>query len=330
MKKSDIRRIIKEELINELRASSINEAFGDPLVAKLDKLGRGSLHTRYRKFWDAAAKTYDIAWDKLPKGSFRKVQPSSPDVKKGMAFYVINQDIANPFASSKGWAYDRTLRGPAVLAVTVNNKIQYHGRQGGMGSKTATSSYRGNPDPIGKGAYGTMMVKKLRELADVVYVFDLDAYRGGTSALKAKRAELKLGKDTFKDAKAWKQANLNRYKEILNARVGTRDQVDSMVAKIVQMSNEIVADSTALPRLGRYSQIMATVNGKEVELENVTKAMSKALYYYGEYIQMQNEAEKQGDDQYSKKYSEDRMKQKAGDIKIIMNKFKSGKLDGWY
>jgi len=103
-----------------------------------------------------------------------------------------------------------------------------------------------------------------------------------------------------------------------------------MVAKIVQMSNEIVADSTALPKLGRYGQIMATVNGKEVELENVTKAMSKSLYYYGEYIQMQNDMEKSGEEEYSRKYNEDRMKQKAGDIKIIMNKFKSGKLDGWY
>ena len=134
----------------------------------------------------------------------------------------------------------------------------------------------------------------------------------------------------FKDAKAWKAANLSRYKEILNARVGTRDQVDSMVAKIVQLSNNIVAESMGLPKLGRYNQIMATVNGNEVELENVTKGMSKALYYYGEYIQLQNEAEKQGDDQYSKKYSEDRMKQKAGNIKMILNKFKSGKLDGWY
>jgi len=85
-----------------------------------------------------------------------------------------------------------------------------------------------------------------------------------------------------------------------------------------------------LPKLGRYGQIMATVNGNEVELENVTKAMSKALYYYGEYIQIQNDMEKSGDEDYSKKYNEDRMKQKAGDIKIIMNKFKSGKLDGWY
>jgi len=82
--------------------------------------------------------------------------------------------------------------------------------------------------------------------------------------------------------------------------------------------------------MGRYNNIMATVNNNEVELENVTKAMSKSLYYYGEYIQLQNDMEREGDASFSKKYNEDRMKTKAGDIKKILNKFKSGKLDGWY
>jgi len=323
MKKSDITRIIKEEVVKLLRSTSINEAFGDPLAAKLSKLGLQN--SRWTNFWRSASKTYDIAWDKLPKGSFRKVQPTDVSIKKGMAFYVINQDIANPFASSKGWAYDNNLRGPAVLAVTIDNKIQYYGRDGGIGQK---GGYK-QGSAVGKGSYGTLMVKKLKQLADVVYVFDLESYRGGTSALKASRAELKLGKDTFKDAKAWKQANLRRYQDIIQARVGGRDQVDAMVAKIVKMSNASVVEAMAMPKLGRYNNVLAMVNNKEVELEHVTKGMSKALYYYGEYIQIQNDIEK---NQYGGRdeYNQDRMKEKAGDIKKILNKFKSGKLDGWY
>jgi len=327
MKKSDLRRIIKEEVINVIRNKNITEAFGDPLAAKLDKLGLSN--TKWKSFWRSSAKTFDIAWDKVPKGSFRKVQPTDASVKTGMAFYVINQTIPNPFASSKGWAYDNNLRGPAVLAVTVNNKIQYYGRDGGIGMKQAGSYRRSASDPVGKGSYGTLMVKKLKELADVVYVFDLDSYRGGTTAMKGQRAELKLGKDTFKDAKAWKQANLRRYQDIISARVGGRDQVDAMVAKIVKMSNASVEEAMALPKLGRYNNVLATMNNNEVELEHVTKGMSKALYYYGEYIQLQNDIEK---NQYGGRdeYNLDRMKDKAGDIKKILNKFKSGKLDGWY
>ena len=336
MKKSDLRRIIKEEVINMIRTTNINESFGDPLIAKLDKLGM--TNTKWRSFWRSAAKTYDIAWDKLPKGSVRKVQPTDSAVKTGMAFYVINQDVPNPFASARGWAYDNNLRGPAVLAVTVDNKIQFYGSSGGIGAKQKGSYRRSASDPVGKGSFGTMMVKKLKQLADVVYVFDLESYRGGTTAMKGKRAELKLGKDTFKDAKAWKRANLERYQDIIQARVGSRDQVDAMVAKIVKMSNVSVEEAMALPKLGRYNNVLAMMNNNEVELEHVTKGMSKALYYYGEYIQIQNDLEKDkaeplnnDDPGYNRfKYSEDRLKEKAGDIKKILNKFKSGKLDGWY
>ena len=66
MKRSELRKIIKEEYIKIL-----SEAFGDPIAQKLQKLG--GLDAGYQKFWRSAANKYDIAWDKLPKGSFRKI-----------------------------------------------------------------------------------------------------------------------------------------------------------------------------------------------------------------------------------------------------------------
>jgi len=326
MKKSDIRRIIKEELVLELRGSHINEAFGDPLAAKLAKLGARDLNRSYKNFWTAAAKTYDIAWDKLPKGSIRKVQPNSPDVKKGMAFYVINQDVKNPFASSRGWAYDDVLRGPAVLAVTIDNKIQYYGRQGGIGSKQATSSYRGAPEPIGKGAYGTMMVKKLKELADEVYVFDLESYRGGTTALKAKRADLKLGKDEFTDHKKWKAANLQRYKQILQNRIGTRDQVDAMVLNAVKLTNAAVEEAMEVPKLGRYDELMTTLNGNEVQLKAVTYIQGQILQQYARYIQFENQEEKEKEASYGSDYYSRQKKEVALDIKNKVREIETGKV----
>ena len=323
MKKSDIKRIIREEVINMLRGSNINEAFGDPIAAKLSKLG-GLRSSRWSNFWRSSAKTYDIAWDKLPKGSFRKVAPTSPDVKKGMAFYVINQDVENPFASSRGWAYDRILRGPAVLAVTIDNKIQYYGRDGGIGSKSATKSYRGQGDPIGKGAYGTLMVKKLKELADDVYVFDLESYRGGTKALKAKRADLKLGKDTFTDHKKWKQANLSRYKQILANRIGTRDQVDAMVAKAVKLTNAAVEEAMEVPKLGRYDELMTTLNGNEVQLRAVTYIQGQILQQYARYIQYENQEEKEKEASYGSKYYAQQKKDVALDIKNKVREVEQG------
>jgi len=327
MKKSDLKKIIREEIVEVLRGQ-LNEKFGDPLAAKLDKMGVSN--NRWRSFWRSAAKTYDIAWDKLPKGSFRKVSPSSPEVKKGMAFYVINSDKENPYDSSRyGW--DSTLRGPAVLAVTIDNKVQYftdsRGRDGaGIGSKSAATTYRGTGTPVGKGVRGTLMVKKLKELADDVFVFDLDSYRGGTKALKAQRADLKLGKDEFKDHKAWKQANLNRYKQILANRVGSRDQVDALVAKAVKLTNAAVEEAMEVPKLGRYDQLLTTLNGKEVELRAVTYIQGQILQQYARYIQYENEEDRAEKDGYGGDYYAREKKATALDIKNMVRQVEQGKV----
>ena len=318
MKKSDLKKIIREEIVEVLRGQ-LNEKFGDPLAAKLDKLGVSN--TRWRNFWRSSAKTYDIAWDKIPQGSFRKVSPNDPAIKTGMAFYVINKDTPNPFASSRGWAYDKTLRGPAVLAVTIDNKIQYYGRDGGIGAK----GYRSG-DPVGKGSYGTLMVKKLKQLADVVYVFDLESYRGGTKALKAKRADLKLGKDEFTNHKAWKKANLDRYKQILANRVGSRDQVDALVAKAVKLTNTAVEEAMEVPKLGRYDQLMTTLAGNEVELRAVTYIQGQILQQYARYIQYENQEEKEKDASYGSKYYAREKKAVALDIKNKVREVETGKV----
>ena len=328
MKKSDLKKIIREEIVEVLRGQ-LNEKFGDPIAAKLSKMG-GIRASRWQSFWRSAAKTYDIAWDKLPKGSFRKVSPSSPEVKKGMAFYVINSDKENPYDSSKyGW--DSTLRGPAVLAVTIDNKVQYftdsRNRGGaGIGSKSAATTYRGTGTPVGKGVRGTLMVKKLKELADDVFVFDLDSYRGGTKALKAQRADLKLGKDEFKDHKAWKQANLNRYKQILANRVGSRDQVDALVAKAVKLTNAAVEEAMEVPKLGRYDNLMTTLGGNEVELRAVTYIQGQILQQYARYIQYENEEDRAEKDGYGGDYYAREKKATALDIKNMVRQVEQGKV----
>ena len=329
MKKSDLKKIIREEIVEVLRGQ-LNEKFGDPIAAKLSKMG-GLKANRWRNFWSSAAKTYDIAWDKLPKGSFRKVGPNDPAVKKGMAFYVINSDKENPFATGT-YSYDRTLRGPAVLAVTIDNKVQYFtdsrgsSRGAGIGSKAAATTYRGTGSPVGKGVRGTLMVKKLKELADDVFVFDLDSYRGGTKALKAQRADLKLGKDEFKDHKKWKQANLNRYKQILANRVGSRDQVDALVAKAVKLTNAAVEEAMEVPKLGRYDNLMTTLAGNEVELRAVTYIQGQILQQYARYIQYENEEERAKDQDYGGSYYSREKKSVALDIKNKVREVETGKV----
>jgi hypothetical protein len=319
MKKSDIRKIIRQEVINIIKEQYINEAFADPNIRLIDKMS--GLDRGYRSFWQKFANTHDIAWDKLPKGTLNKVS-GAEQAKKGLAFWVINGRKENPFATDS-WLSSIGYEGKdSVLAVTLDNKIQYSSGKG-VGPK-GSMRYQSSHDAIGLGKRGTLMVKKLKELADEIYVMDFESFRGGTKALKAKRAELKLGKDKFKDAKAWKRANLERYRDIMNARVGSRDQVDSMLAKIVKIANEAVAEGMELVRTGKYDDLLTTVNGNDVPMNSVTSAMTRALRSYAEYIRYENSAAKEKEGGYGSGYYDKSMKETAGYIKKILKAFESG------
>ena len=315
MKKSDIRQIIKEEVINLIREQYLTEAFADPKLAMINKLG-GMDRGWKRSFWDAAAKTYDLAWDKLPKGTLQKKSVTDKSVLKDgmMTFWIVKTAKDNIFRT--GYA-SSTVR-PGVLAVTLGGKIQYFNRGGTIGGKD------GGQQVVGKGERGQLQVKKIAQLADEVYSFNLGNFRGGTTALKAKRAELKLGKDTFKNAKAWKQANLARYKDILDARVGSRDQVDAMVAKIVKIANEAVKTGMEVTKMGQYDRLLTTINGNEVPLQNVTDAMSRVIMLYAEYIRYENAAEKEKKQGWGSDYNLKASKDTAGRLKKILNAFERG------
>ena len=308
MKRSRLRQIIKEEYTKIL-----SEAFADPEIRKLARLG-GLEAGKWTNFFRSFAKTHNIEWDKLPAGTLNKTTTmSDPLIKDGLAFWVIENDKENPYGGDR--YFDRVIR-KGVIAVTLQGRPQYYSAQG-MGPK---GGYK-QGQAAGRGVRGTLQLKKLKEIADYVYVMDFESFRGGTKALKATRAELKLGKDTFKDAKAWKQANLKRYKSIIDARVGSRDQVDRMTAEIVKIANEAITTGMEVTKMGKYGDLVTTINGNEVNMNSVTNAMTRVLRTYAEYIRFENDEER---DTYSKGYYKGRKQDAAGQINKALKAFKSG------
>ena len=308
MKLSRIKEIIREEYYNVM-----NEGFADPEIRKLARLG-GLEAGKWTNFFRSFAKTHDIAWDKLPKGTLIKTaQMDDPRIKDGLAFWVIEDDKKNPYGGDR--YFDQIIR-KGVMAVTLQGRPQYYSAQG-MGAK---GGYK-QGQAAGRGVRGTLQLKKLKELADYIYVMDFESFRGGTKALKADRAELKLGKDTFKDAKAWKRANLARYKSIIDARVGSRDQVDRMTAEVVKIANEAITTGMEVTKVGKYGDLVTTINGNEVNINSVTNAMSRVLRTYAEYIRFENDEAR---DTYSKDFYKGRKEDAAGQINKALKAFKSG------
>jgi hypothetical protein len=319
MKRSDIRQLIREEIIKELR-TKLHEAFADPIASKLAKMA--GMSNKWKNFWRSSAKTYDIAWDKVPKGSFRTVSTSDAAAKKGMAFWIATSEKAT---TRSGYSWDNVK--PGVVAVTIDGKIQYFAGSGGIGSKGSMGARR-RGEPVGQGKRGTLQYKKLPEYSDIVYIFDLESYRGGTKELKAKRAKLQLGKDVFTDPKAWKRANLQRYHDMIADKIGTKGKVEKMTAEIVKWANEAIIDAMGLQKTTEYGDIEATLAGNAVKMDDVTRYMSNALQAFSRYIQSENSQAK-----HAKKYPEyaadsyelGAMKEKAMDIKSIHDQFKKGK-----
>ena len=320
MKRSDLRRIIKEELVNVLEEARLDEGFADPEIRKLARLG-GIEAGRWTNFFKSFANTYDIAWDQLPKGTLNKTtNMNDPLIKNGLAFFVIENDKQNPYGGNR--YFDQTLR-KGVLAATLNVKFQYYYGSRGRGSVSTIGPGGGYKagQAVGAGVRGTLQLKKLKELADYVYVMDFETFRGGTKALKAKRAELKLGKDKFKDAAGWRKANLARYKAVMDARVGSRDQVDRMTAEIVKISNDAITTGMEVTKIGKYGDLVTTINGNEVEINAVTNAMTRILRTYAEYIRFENEEERS---QFSQDFYKERKADAAGKISQALKAFKSG------
>jgi len=346
MKKSDIYKIIREEFVNILREQTlITERFGDPTAAMLAQ--EYGLVSNYSNLFKMLSRSFDIAWDKLPKGSIETVSATDsrlnarpkkvkdPDTGQEktenlyLAIYTITGDKENPFSrdSRSGFSWDRTLSGPATLGVTLGSKIAQQTGRGDTATIGIGKSRRS--EPIGKNVRGTMQVSKLKQLADKIYLLDIGKFQGETTDLKQARYTLQLGADKFRDHKAWKKANIDRYEDILRSRIGSRDKVDRMVEDIVKIANQAVTDAVAGGvTQDKYGDIMTTVAGREVMLKDVTQSMGNALETYRRYIDAENQedrAAKQGGG-YSGQYHGEKKKEYALEIKRYLKGFKIGKI----
>ena len=99
-----------------------------------------------------------------------------------------------------------------------------------------------------------------------------------------------------------------------------------MVAKAVKLTNAAVEEAMEVPKLGRYDQLLTTLNGKEVELRAVTYIQGQILQQYARYIQFENEEEKAKDQDYGGSYYAREKKAVALDIKNKVREIETGKV----
>jgi hypothetical protein len=340
MKRSDIKRIIKEEIVAALRGQ-INEDFADPIAREIHK-SIGERPSEQKKIFNAIARKYDIAWDKVPAGSFQDITGDGRLAKTGLVFYMSER------REKVGGGYDQTIY-PGLLAVTLDGKTLYYSSISNYRYRQPKDPFRGDKQrykttaaagvttdkgrttssPLGQGVRGTMQLKKLVELADKMYRFDLESYRGGTTAMKAKRAEMKVGTEMFTDPKRYKDANLTRYKNILATRVAGKDALDSVVKEGMQIINDAIIEAMSVVRTDKYGYPVASINGKDIKITDLSYVMNRLFQRYEQYVSAVNMAEEEkaryGDTAVDG-YRASSIRGYALEVKQIVNSLKAGKV----
>ena len=238
MKKLDVKRIIKEELAKALykRIQESKDILTEKFASK--KLSKLAKEKDFRtKFFTAASNTYDIAWDQVPDSAVTMNKPSgNNDV---LNFFFVNQRKNNPF---QGSSWDGTIY-PGLIGATKGKKHIYNHRprwNDSSGDRVATST--GGSKRMGAQTAGLHNYKRYDEVADLVYSIDLSKIKGGTTDLKASRADARKGATALLKAKQMADANHARYEKLLSQRLADSSPGDQLI-KIVDAMTKMYKNS---------------------------------------------------------------------------------------
>ncbi len=101
-----------------------------------------------------------------------------------------------------------------------------------------------------------------------------------------------------------------------------------MVADAVKITNQAIEDGATLPKVGKYGDLMTTVNNKEVSIDDVTRLQSGILSNYAKYIRMENQEDerKKAGNGLLGGYYDDQKKEYALEIKQALIALKQGKV----
>jgi hypothetical protein len=103
-----------------------------------------------------------------------------------------------------------------------------------------------------------------------------------------------------------------------------------MVADAVKITNVAIEAGATLPKVGKYGDLMTTVNDKEVTVDSVTRLQGNILSNYARYIRMENQEDERkkmtGRDSDLGGYYDKQKKEYALVIKNSLIALKQGKL----
>lgn len=286
-----------------------------------------------------------IALDKIEDHQIQDIDPKQGKKAEGLVVYYTTQEKENPYADREKGHYNDSATIPAntILAIGMGKDVAYMQTVYNRAKREYRYSLTTNPKSYSYGsnqdiginknyrgwnASGIYNVKRVIDLADGAFVINPKALPD-TDLKTYNRAKAREGAVAFKSDKEFKDANMQRYEEILQKRASTMD-IDKLVEDAINDMAEMMKDAIKNKQKNKYGEIIAGVgeDGRAYKINDISNFTSNLLRDYERWagymatIAAKEELPAQKDLQWEIKYATGEAKKYAKEIRDRLAKLK--------
>jgi len=330
-----------KEFISSIKESvELNEALKSSKLRGLLTMKRGS-----KQILKAIYGFSKIELDKITDDQIMDIDPKLGKKAEGLVVYYTTQEKENPYADTSKSSYNNSGRIPAntILALGMGKDVAYIKRDYikrkmtmslTLNPKKSSSDIGINKDYRGWDASGIYNVKRVIDVADAAFVINTNALPNAKGKIED-RIKAKEGALAFKSDKEFKDANIARYREILQKRASELP-IDKLVEDAIDDATKVMKDGLKKQEKNKYGELIAGVgaDGRAYKLNDISNFINGLISDYERwsgYMATIEEAEaKYGKDskefEWEARYSQKESEEYAKRIKDKLAKLKKRNL----
>lgn len=315
MLKSELRKLIREEIRTVRRSNLLTEAFASK---KLNQL-----YSKYKKNWNGFKsngyikklyKKYNIDWANIPDNAVEVLSPEEALTRKNSIIFWVSNGSRDTIGLT---IY------PGILGVTHGRKVVEFNY--GYNDKEKALTHGSRSD----GSINNS--KRLAEFSDEAYCIDMDIidrYKNAILELTEKRRQWQGG--VFKNDDEFKKQNLQRYKEIIKQKKFESTNIDKLFKEIGDLTNSKMKnafDNIRTIEKGMYSektvgQIEEYNRSSDVTIRELLRFQQDAFYIMEKYLNYEADL-KSSDNKWTAKRAKEQMIEYQVELSDLKKKISS-------